>query len=242
MPILTGDVIQYLSAVTGSAGGERSGTAVTSGAMNNVWPDVTDGERVAGGERFRKTFFKNNSATDELLLPVLYAPTLPVNMTLALGLGFDHASDADGYQGNMIALGAAAKVALICDEADTRDVTIYGIENGGGPITEDVTLNGATEVLSIATFSTVWAIRVDATSPTSDITVRQGTGGSTIGNIAATKLCCWLWVIDPDTKAAGIALPDLPAGDAYGVWRRLTWTAGASPVRPNSMTIAIEEA
>ena len=242
MPVLTGDILMHLSVNAGSSGGAMAGSTVTSGVTNNVWPDVSDGDRIAGGDLYRKTFWANENEIDALLLPVVYCPVLPTSMELSIGLGFDSSSDANPLQGNMTAFSAAALVEVVSDGADTRDVTIWGVDNAGDPVTEELTLNGDTPVLGATTFATVYAMVADGTSGSRTIEIRQGSGGTLRGSIPPNELCCWLWIVEPDAKGEGIALPDLGAGQSYGIWHRLSWLPDASPVRPNSLTTRIEEA
>jgi hypothetical protein len=160
-----------------------------------------------------------------MVKPVLYYPVAPVNATLLLGFGFDHTTDDDPAQGNMTAWSANAKVALISDGADVRTATIYGMDNAGTPvpISEAVVMTGASEVLSVATFSKVWGVVMSATDASRTVLVKQGTGGTTRGTIGLLKKLCFLFVSAGTVKANGIALPDLAAGQNYGVWRKLTW-------------------
>lgn len=242
MSIASTDIVEYLSTSAGSTGGAISGSTVTSGVLNNVNPSNTDAQLTAGGTDYRKTFFKNTNATDAALVPVVWTPIIPTNNTLQIGLGFNNSDDTDPAQGNMTAWGAAAKVALISDGADTRVATIYGLDNSGTPVpvTETVTLTGAVEVLSVTTYSKVWAVSLASTSGSRIVLIKQGTGGTTRGTIGISKRNCWLWVT-ATSKPAGIALPNLPASTSYGFWRKRSWTASASSVRPNPQRIRFEE-
>lgn len=241
MPVSNSDILHLQSTNAGSSGGAISGSGITSAVKNNVFPDVTDGERVAGGTRSRKTFWKNNSGTEAMLKPVVFLPVLPANSTLQLGHGYDSATDSDAAQGNMTAFGANAQVALVSDGTDTRQVTVTGLNGSSVPTAETVTLTSAAEVLTAATFSKVWSVRAASTSATRTITVKQGSGGTTRGTIAPNKLLCWLWVTAGPSSSNGITLPDLPAGQNYGIWLLLSWTAGATQTRPNTTTMQIQE-
>lgn len=240
MPVSGSDIAHHVSTSAGSSGGAIAGT-YTSGVKNNIWPDITDAERIAGGDRYRKTFWKNNHGTDAMVAPVVFYSVAPQNCTLMLGFGVDHSTDDDPAQGNMTAFGASAVVAVVSDGADTRQVTIYGLNGASAPISETVTLNGSTEVLSVATFSKVWGVYVASTSASRTVTVKQGSGGTTRGTIGLNKKVCWLWVAAGTTKAAGILLPNLPAGQNYGVWRKKSWTAAVAAIRPNTLSVTIEE-
>lgn len=241
MPVSTSDIAHLESANGDSEGGAITGSGITSGVTNNVWPDVTDSERIAGIVRYRKTFWKNNHGSDAMVNPVVYYSVGPTNAALVLGLGVDSSDDDDATQGNMTAWGASAVVSLTSDGADTRVATTYGVDGSSVPTTEAVALTGASEVLSVNTYSKVWAVWLASESGSRIVTVKQGAGGTTRGTIGLNKKICWLWV-SASSKGAGIALPDLASAQNYGVWRRLTVTAGAGAVRPNTLTVRIEEA
>lgn len=241
MSISSSDIAHLQSAAASSSGGAITASGITSGVPNNVWPDVTDAQRVAGIVLYRKTFFKNNHASDAMVAPTIYIPTAPTNATLVLGLGINSSSDTDSGQGNMTAFGADALACVVSDTAgDARVVRITGLNGSGAPVTETVTLNGTTEVLSANTYSKVWGCSAASTDGAKTITIKQGSGGTTRGVIGPTKIACWLWVL-ATSKGAGILLPDLAASQNYGVWRRLTVAANAGSVRPDTLTVRIEE-
>lgn len=58
------------SNTAGSNGGRASYNEIVSGVNNNILPDVSQAERVAGATHFRKAFFKNTNPSDL----VLYSP------------------------------------------------------------------------------------------------------------------------------------------------------------------------
>lgn len=242
MAVTVADILPYTSASAGSTGGAITASSITSGVAENVIPNITDAERIAGDIDYRKIFWKNNNGTDSMVKPVLFNPDGPDNATMKLGLGINHTDDDDPAQGNMSAWSAAAKVALISDGADTRVATIWGLDNAGTPVPtrEDVVLTGAAEVLSVATFSKVWRVDVASTSGSRTVTVKQGTGGTARGSIPPNAIGCWLWVT-ATSEGAGIKLPDLAPAQSYGVWQQLTVAAGATPTRPNSLTVRIKE-
>jgi hypothetical protein len=227
------------SAVGSSAGGANTGTPY-SNAKGAFIPNIADVDRLAGGTVYRKWFLENIAPVDSLISPSVWIQGEPRYMTEHIGLGFDSSDDTDSAQGNMTAFGANAVVALVSSAADTRTATIWGLNASGSPLSEDVVLNGTSEVLSVATFSKVYAVMLSATNAGLTVTVKQGTGGTTRGTIGPSKKCCWLWV-EPLNKGAGIRLPDLAAGSNYGFWDRITWAPAVSGVRPNISVIAVEE-
>src|SRR3989304_8050051 len=143
MPIAAGDVRTYKSLNADSDGGAiDTSREVVSGVDNNLYPDNTSTEAQVGGTRYRKVFRKNTHGSLTWTGVRTYIKTQPTNATISAGIGLDHADDVDGAQGNLQKWTAAAKVALISDGADTRNVTIIG-EVGGGLTTEGVALTGA---------------------------------------------------------------------------------------------------
>jgi hypothetical protein len=233
------ELIWRKSATGSSDGGAVSGTLLTSGLKNDLWPNISDANRLLGGTRYKKVFVCNDAPTDALVLPAIWNFQQPTNMDQWVGLGFNDANDADGAQGNMTAFSADALVALVSSAADARTASLFGLDAGGVPQTEDVVLNGTTEVLSIGTYSTLFGVHLDTTGATT-VTVKEGTGGTARGTIGSGKVACWLW-LEALTKPAGVYLPSLAAGTEYGVWLKQTWAAAAGGIRPNADIVAVEE-
>src|SRR4051812_31181094 len=104
MSISGTDMVEYPSTSAGSTGGViNTASAITSGVANNVWPNEDDAARAAGGTLYRKTYWKNTHSTDAAILPCVFGSVLPVNETLAIGIGLNNAADDDPLQGNMSA-------------------------------------------------------------------------------------------------------------------------------------------
>lgn len=82
MTILASELKAYLPTVVSDAsgnGGRISFAAITSGALQNVFPHVFRSERVAGSTKHRKLFFRvANDADETLYAPMirLHAPTV----------------------------------------------------------------------------------------------------------------------------------------------------------------------
>lgn len=244
MSISDSDLIEYLSSVAGSTGGAISGSSVVSGVPNNVNPNVLEAARLAGGTDYRLTYWKNTNGVDAAIKPVVFIPVFPLSETLLIGIGVGGANDTDTLQGNMTAWTAPAAVSLTSSTAgDVRLVTIFGMDNSGTPVpvTEVVTLTGTSEVLSVNVYSKVWSVSVGALDGARTVTVKQGAAGTVRGSIGPNKQVCWLWVSAGVSKGAGIALPNLAPNQAYAIWRKLSWIAGAATRRPNTQTIRIEE-
>lgn len=233
------DLHFHSSANGSSAGGADTGVDY-SNAKGGFFANVADVDRLAGGVENRKWFLFNDHPTDDLVSPSIWFETVPTYMTEQIGLGFDSSDDADVAQGNVTAIGTPAQIAVVSDGSDSRTATLWGIDDGGNPISEDVPLNGSTEVLSVATFSVLYATELSAIDAVRTVRVKEGSGGTVRGTIGPTKKCCWLW-LSPQSKGAGIRLPNLAAQSSYGFWDRIEWDPAVSGVRPNASVVAVEE-
>lgn len=80
---------------------------------------------------------------------------------------------------------AAAKLSLTSSNvADTtRTVVITGFDGSGNALNETVTLNGTTEVLSTNTYTLIQSILANVALQIAIVTLKQGSGGVTIGTI-----------------------------------------------------------
>jgi hypothetical protein len=83
---------------------------------------------------------------------------------------------------------AAAQLELVSDGADTRQVTVAGRRPDGTSLSETVTLNGTTPVLTTNTFARLLSATLSATSSTRTVTIRQGAGGSTLMTLPPNTL------------------------------------------------------
>ena len=240
MPVGTADLVVYKSATGSSDGGAISAVAVTSGVHGNLWPDISDALRTSGGTRTKKWFLKNEHATDALSKPVIWNSIVPQGLTEELGLGVDSSDDADNAMGSLTAWSANAVLAALSSAADTRQLTITGLDNAGVPTVEVIALAGTGEVLSTTSWSKVFGVYVSALNGSNTITIKQGSGGTTRGTIPPNKKAIWLW-ITAIAKASGLALPSLNASANFGIWDRQTWPAATAAARPTRQRIALEE-
>lgn len=230
MPVASTDIHTYKSVNADSDGGAIDlAREITSAVDNNLFPDITGTEQLAGGTRYRKIFRRNQHATLAWLAVKTWIATQPTNATVSIGVGIDHADDNLGTQGNMTAFSASAVVALISDGADTRVCTVLGETGAGVYQTENITLTGAVEVLGLLTFAKVYAVYAASESGTRTVTVRQGAGGTARGTIGINTKICFLWRTgaDIDTEAEGNRAGDIAVSGNFGVWLRKTWVAGA---------------
>ena len=79
MPVQSTELKFYKAATVGdtsSNGGRMSANEIADGVKNNVWPDVPQGERLAGSTKYRKVFFKvANDDDTKLINPRLFVET-----------------------------------------------------------------------------------------------------------------------------------------------------------------------
>lgn len=230
MPVEDSDLIWYPSSSGASEGGAKSATPIVDGVDENLFEDVSNTNRIAGGTQVRKAFVANENGVDSLPDHSLWIFDAPANSEVELGLGVDSADDADPDAGALTDFSASAKVALISDGPDTRTVRLRGKDASGDPITEDVVLTGASEVLSVASFSSLYLAAASAVDASRTITIKQGTGGTTRGQIVIGLLSCFRWVAGATSKSLGLHLDPLATGSAIPVWLRLSWDPDVAPV------------
>ncbi len=220
------DLHFYLSASGASEGGAMSATPIVDAVDNNVFSDVSSSARIAGGTEIRKIFMANEHATDTYPAHSIWISTPSTHCDGYIGLGMNTADDDEPTAGNLVAFSAPAKVALISDGADTRQVYVLGVV-GGVPTVETVTLTGSSEVLSIATFDDApYLLMAGSVSASRTVTVKEGTGGTTRGTIDIGKISCFRW-ITAASKSVGLLLVALTAGAAWGIWEKVVWAAAA---------------
>lgn len=240
MPVAATDILFMKSAIGTSDGGAESATLILDGVDNDLWADINDAARAAGGTRYKKFFIRNDNGTETMSKPTVWIAQSPPGITVSIGYGAFTTDDDDTAGGNMTAWTANAKVSLTSSSSDLRNATITGLDTTGEPVSEVVALTGITEVLSANTYSKVWGIRLSALNGSNTVTVKQGTGGTTRGTIAPNVLCCWLWVV-ATTKATGIKVPSVLPSTSIPVWCRQVWSAGIAAVRPTAQLVAVEE-
>jgi hypothetical protein len=240
MPVESADLKWLLSASGASEGGARSAVEVADATSENLFPNITEAEALAGGTDYRKLFSANDDGVDSYPEHSIWLKGAPsAGHTMSIGLGFDDGADADATAGILASFSAAAKVALVSDGADTRSCDVWGYDAAGDPLMETVVLTGAAEVLSVATFSDVLAVHT-TTSGSRTVTIKQGTGGTTRGQIAIGQAVCFRWLA-ATTKSTGIKLPPLATGGADGVWIRRAWAASLAAIDATEAKLRTEE-
>jgi hypothetical protein len=238
MPVSGSDLHFYLSSGGASEGGARSATEIVSATDNNVFPDVGDVARIAGGSMTRKIFVANEHGVDAYAAHSIWILLQPTNAEGSIGLGFDDADDDEPDQATLVDFSASAKVALISDGADTRSVDIWG-ELAGTPKVETVVLTGASEVLSATNFDKVYAVHTTI-SASRTITIKQGPGGTTRGTIPVGAVNCFRWLTPATAKSTGIRLPSLATGQANGLWELVEWDPDAAAIDASDFAIKTE--
>jgi len=92
MSIIQSELLWYKAVVnddTTSNGGRMTSAISISGVKNNIWPDVSQAERVSGSTKYRKTFIKVANDDDLILFDSrIYVETFtPGDDSIALFLG-----------------------------------------------------------------------------------------------------------------------------------------------------------
>lgn len=98
-------------------------------------------------------------------------------------------------------MGANALIAIVSDGADTRTVTVYGRLASGVRDSEALVLNGAVEVVGAKTFERLLKVIISATSGTRTVTVKQGSGGATLGTIPPNEIGFYALFIDSASES-----------------------------------------
>jgi hypothetical protein len=143
---VTAEDIKFRKSVSVSdvaANGGRVGYAeVLSGIKHNLFPRVTKDERTAGITRYRKQFFRNENASNEIAYGVLLYPEFPTNagdrILAALGTKDDIQGDIDSaykwascgpLNGNVSAGGYSVAIACESDDMDILNGGMIHISN-----------------------------------------------------------------------------------------------------------------
>lgn len=80
-------------------------------------------------------------------------------------------------------LTASAIIEVVSSGADTRTVTIVGRDPAGVKQTTTLILNGTTPVDGVQTYERILSVMLDSTSASETVTVKQGSGGTTVATI-----------------------------------------------------------
>jgi hypothetical protein len=227
MAVIAADIVSYKSTTEGDTmacgGAIDTGTVISSGTDNNLFGAITGAEAASGVTKYRKMFRKNTNGADTWYAVKAWISLQPTTGALSVALGVNHADDTRANMSELTAWSAAAKVSLTSSGSDTRNVVIYG-EVAGVYTAETVALTSTSEVLSTNTFDLgrVFMI-VPATTDTTTVTIKQGTGGTTRGAIASGgKVCTYFRTgADIDTKLEGFSHGDIATTGVAGYWLKL---------------------
>lgn len=132
---VTADDIKFRKSVVvsdvGANGGRVGYVQVLSGIKHNLFPRITKAERTAGVTRYRKQFFRNENASNEIAYGALFYPEFPTNagdrILVALGTKEDIQSDLDStykwfscgpLNSNVSAGGYSVTIAVESDDMD----------------------------------------------------------------------------------------------------------------------------
>jgi hypothetical protein len=246
--IATNDITLTTTLVNGYS----AGTSVSK--KNALLPDVSAQQANDGLTVYRKFFRKNTNTSLTWAAVIVWLSKQFTNAAISAGFGLDHADDNAGAQGNMSAFSASAVVAAVSDGADTRVLTVVGEDGSGNRQTENITLNGTTEVVGTLTFSKVYNVSVGTLDAARTVTIKQGAGGTTRGTIGLNKKICWLWfgkmasgasIVNAEggdipTQATGIKAGNIAAASNVPVWVRLSVPTGASAIANNTAFMQIQ--
>lgn len=239
MPILSSDLEMYKSNNTDSTGGTISATPITDSVVNNLFDDVSSAEAAAGSTEYRKIFFKNKHASLTLLNTVFWRSQDTDSSDDEIFLGLGTANDDDGSS-ILSSFTGAARVALISDGIDVRNVTIVGLVSGVRTV-EVVALNSTSEVLSTNTFDAggVYLIYPASADASRIITIKQGSGGATKGTIVQNRLSC-ICYFNVSSKPTGLLLGSIANGASQGLWLKRVVSSSAGARTNNTGIIKVE--
>ena len=143
---VTADDIKFRKSVVvsdvGANGGRVGYVEVLSGIKHNLFPRVTKAERTAGVTRYRKHFFRNENASNEIAYGALLYSEFPTNagdrILAALGTKDDVQGDIDNtYKwfscgplgGNVSASGTSVTISCELDDMDVLNGGLIHISN-----------------------------------------------------------------------------------------------------------------
>lgn len=239
MTVQQEDLTFLQSEDVGSAGGAVSGVEIVSGVDNNLIPDITEPEATAGGTLYRKWFMRNDHVEDTLPDYGIWVAAEPDEVAEAMAVGINDTDDdaGDPLLWDLTPLTGDALIELSSDGPDTRQVRLCGLNTAGDPVEELVTLNGTAPVLSVVTFSALYAASVASGSQI--VTIKEGSGGTTRGTLPATSVLNALWY-EPASLSTAIKRVALAPGEVHGYWSRYVWDPGTPEQLDNFSAIAVQ--
>lgn len=222
------DLKEYRSANPNSDGGAISDQEVISDEKNNLFADI---EPESAGTTYRKTFRKNTNPTLAWKNVCTWIASQPKNAQLSFGLSINHIGADNGEEGNMSPFEGNSVIAVNSEGDDDRKVTLIGEDADGDHQIEVLTLNGNIEVVGSKVFSKLYGAYVHEISKSHSITVKQWPDRESRGTILPNTGSSFLWM-DTEMKHG-----DIEPNESFGLWYRLTWSAGAGAVSTNSVLV-----
>lgn len=236
--LVASQIAFYRSSNTDSDGGTISTTRIDDATLNNVFPDVTPDEALAGASTYRKIFVKNLNGAINWQNASFWRGQATDSEDDEISIGIGTSADLDGSS-ELTAFTADAYVVLSSDGADTRVVTLVGEDNAGTRLTETVTLTGSTPVSSANIYHKLYLASVASVSASRIVTVKQGSGGTTRGTIGLNKYSA-ITYFSPTTKETGIKVGTINHGASQAIWLKRTVSAEASQYSANRMILSAE--
>ena len=216
-----------------AANGSRVGyVEVLSGVKHNLYPRVTKAERTAGITRYRKQFFCNENASNEVAYGVLFYPEFPTNsgdrILVAAGTKEDTQGDIDSTY-KWLSCGALNANRTAADSFVTIafEDTDVDILNGGLIHIADKYESGTIDTSAHIGDSLEWSVGLAKWLPiaqTDDVNYPKGLclGASQIMTIRATDNEEWLRIAD-------VTYTDEDIGTGDGILTTLPLTTLANP-------------
>jgi hypothetical protein len=99
-------------------------------------------------------------------------------------------------------LTANAVIAAVSDGADTRTLTVTGRNAAGAVVSDSGALTGATEKVLTVTFERVQKIEMGTTDAARTVTVKQGSGGTTIATIPPNEIGFYALFLNSSSAAS----------------------------------------
>jgi hypothetical protein len=249
MAILTSNIVFALSVTTGSAGNTVaqgnvnaslgtyiSTTTITNNSLNNLFSDITGDENATLQTDYRCIFIYNNSSTNSFLTPFIWLSGQRFTTTHASTL-FNITSH--GYiAGDTVRMDAELSTDTL-PTGYNNSTTYYVISpttntfelsltSGGSAVSMSADGTGAIRRYgpTVVTFAVdnVGAVAVGSSSAQATNIATTTTAPTAVGSFSA-----------PTTKATGIALGTIPAGDCIAIWVKRVATNSA--VLNNDMAV-----
>jgi len=237
MSIVASEIKMYASVVandTPDNGGTISGLEIDSDLKNNVWPDITQGERGTGSVKYRKVFIKiENGESLPLTSARIFIETYTPGddaIVLMPGTPTDTQADADDYTRFY---GAGTLDANVSMGSTTLTVNV---ENGNASAGANIFQNG--DLIRISDKA-----MVDAVSGNTEFIRLASTGAvSWAGNKATLTFASGVELSNgytaSTTKVASV-IEVASINPSQAVWQRRTVPAGAGSLTGDKVIIGV---